>query len=109
MNAPTPILDLERGTLQLTDHDGRVIDYVVELDRDADGWGVILRRVDCEAGPYHVGRQPGRMWHCDCQSFRFRKGPYAPYGCKHTHSVRNLFALVERLQPRENHVESKAR
>jgi len=91
---PETTLDLLRGTLTIGD-----VEYLPEADPDAAGFGLILRRLDGAAGPYHVGREPGRAWRCDCPAYRYRRGAVAPYGCKHTPAARGLFAICEKVNP----------
>src|SRR5262245_16985376 len=89
--------DLQRGVLKIG-----VTEYLAELDPAAPGLGLILRRLDGKGGPYRVARQYGRVWRCSCPAYRYRKGPEAPYGCKHTHAARGLFDLTERLTPQKD-------
>lgn len=103
--APTVLLIDDRGfcTLEIPDSDGRVISYTLERDWARPGVAVVVRRIDGEAGPYVVWRRPGRLWTCDCEAHRFKSGPYAQYGCKHTRAVRAILNQSHRLlnQPQE--------
>ena len=58
---PEMTLDLARGTLLIGE-----VEYLPERDPEAPGLGLYLRRLDGAGGPYHVGREPGRAWRCDC-------------------------------------------
>lgn len=50
--------------------------------------------VGYRVGPYEIlSRGCDRQWQCECDDFRFRRGP-AGYECKHARAVRAALAAI---------------
>jgi len=90
------------ATLEIPDADGEVRSYRVSpAPEGLDEWACLVERLDGEGeSPYRVARTPEGSWRCACPSFRYRKGPHGPRGCKHVASARPIFALVRSLSNR---------
>jgi len=50
--------------------------------------------VGYRVGPYEIlSRGCDRQWQCECDDFRFRRGP-AGFECKHARAVRSALAAI---------------
>lgn len=89
------------ATLEIEDAEGEIHSYsVTPAPEGLDQWACTICRLDGEGeGPYRVAQEPGGRWVCNCPSHRYKKGPHAPRGCKHTAAVKLLFTFARSLVP----------
>jgi hypothetical protein len=108
---PAIVFDhLGRFHVEIPGSTGEVVAYYAQrADAGADMFAALIGRLDQTGdGPYRIGLSRAGWWRCaavrtgePCKSYRFRKGPYAPRGCRHIAAVKNLYLLLRSfgLQP----------
>lgn len=82
-------------TLEIADPEGEVFSYsITAAPPGLDEFALSLTRLD--TGDTHKVAVDARgKWTCTCKSFRHRKGPHAPRGCKHCVACKALKRLID--------------
>jgi hypothetical protein len=98
-DAPAVIHVDGRGTVtvEIADHEGRVLPYLIARDRTALApvWAVLLWHVG-EALAYRVDKVPGQPWRCDCPDSKYRASRLQRT-CKHVVCCRKIKAVIDLL------------